>query len=136
MEFLRRLLDIILEGERLKYFATWIRNKNRRQRVYKSVDGKVIKKVPEFFRERLRMKKKMESKEGKIIYGLRKTVIEPVIGNIKYNMGFSEFLIRGLDGAKLELNIASIAHNLRKIWIMKGKILDINKKIVFNQLYV
>lgn len=126
--------EIILKGERLKYFATWKQDKNRRQRIYKSVDGKVIKKVPEFFRERLRMKKKMETKEGKRIYGLRKTVIEPVIGNIKYNMGFNEFLIRGLDGARLELNIASIAHNLKKIWILSGKISKNNNIFYFESI--
>ena len=90
-----------------------------------------MKRVPEFFRERLRMKKKMETEEGKRIYGLRKIVVEPVIGNIKYNMGFTEFLIRGLDGAKSELNIASIAHNLKKVWIVKGKICKNNENLFF-----
>ena len=90
-----------------------------------------MKRVPEFFRERLRMKAKMETEESKKVYSLRKTVVEPVIGNIKYNLGFNEFLIRGLDGAKLELNIASIAHNLRKIWIVNGKISKNNKNLFF-----
>jgi len=104
---------------------------NKRQRGYKSEDGKIVKRVPEFFRERLRMKKKLETQEGKQTYSLRKTIVEPVIGNIKYNMGFTEFLIRGLDGAKLELNIASISHNLKKIWALNGKINLGNKNIVF-----
>ena len=91
----------------------------------------MIKKVPEFFRERLRMKKKMETEKGKLTYGLRKTIVEPVIGNIKYNLGFDEFRIRGLDGAKLELNLASIAHNLKKIWVARGKIAHKNKILFF-----
>jgi len=123
--------EIIANGARLKYFATWTQDKKRKQRIYKSEDGKVIKRVPEFFRERLRMKKKMETEDGKRIYNLRKTVVEPVIGNIKYNLGFNEFLIRGLDGAKLELNIASIAHNLKKIWVMRGKICKNNEGLFF-----
>ncbi len=123
--------EIIVNGARLKYFATWTHRGKKRQRAYKSEDEKVIKKVPEFFRERLRMKKKMETEEGKRIYGLRKTVVEPVIGNIKYNLRFDEFLVRGLDGAKLEMNIASIAHNLKKIWIMGGKISKNNKTLFF-----
>ena len=109
----------------------WADNNKKRRRVYKSEDGKLIKRVPEFFRERLRMKKKMETEEGKRIYNLRKTIVEPVIGNIKYNLGFDEFLVRGLDGAKLELNIVSIAHNLKKIWIMRGKICKNNKSLFF-----
>ena len=118
-------------GVKLKYFATWTNKKNRKQKVYKSEDGKVMKRVPEFFRERLRMKSKMETEESKKVYGLRKIVVEPVIGNIKYNLGFNEFLIRGLDGAKLELNIASIAHNLRKIWTVCGKICKNNETLFF-----
>ncbi len=97
--------EIIIDGKRLKYYKDWVWRKGKKQRVYKSEDGKLLKKVPEFFRERLRMKKKMETEKGKQIYSLRKTIVEPVIGNIKYNLGFTEFLIRGLDGAKLELNL-------------------------------
>ena len=124
--------EIIIEGKRLRYYKDWMERKGRKQRVYKSEDGKIIKKVIEFFRERLRMKKKMETKEGKNIYGLRKTIVEPVIGNIKYNLGFNEFLIKGLDGAKLELNLASITHNLKKIWIARGKLSINNKNIIFD----
>src|SRR3989338_2018057 len=121
--------EIISEGVKLEYAGTWSQGKDKcLRRIYRSDDGKMIKRVIEFFRERLRMKKKMETKEAKQTYGLRKTVVEPVIGNIKYNLGFDEFLIKGLDGAKLELNLASIAHNLKKIWIARGK-LSINNKI-------
>ena len=123
--------EIIIDGERLKYHKDWALRKGKKQRVYKFEDGKMIKKVPEFFRERLRMKKKMETEKGKLTYGLRKTIVEPVIGNIKYNLGFDEFRIRGLDGAKLELNLASIAHNLKKIWVARGKIAHKNKILFF-----
>jgi hypothetical protein len=122
--------EIIVNGIRLKFHALWKHRDDKKQRVYKSEDEKVIKRVPEFFKERLRMKKKMETEEGRNIYNLRKIVVEPVIGNIKYNLGFSEFSVRGLNGARLELNIASIAHNLKKIWIMRGKIC-VNNKILF-----
>ncbi len=123
--------EIILRGVRLKYIGTWSQGKKSRQRIYRSEDRKIVKKVTEFFRERLRMKKKIETGEGKRIYGLRKIVVEPVIGNIKYNLGFGEFLVRGLSGAKIELNIASIAHNLKKIWIMRGKICKNNEALFF-----
>ncbi|MCR4313392.1 MAG: IS1182 family transposase, partial [Candidatus Roizmanbacteria bacterium] len=124
--------EIILNGTRLKFHAMWKHKGNNHQRYYKSEDGKITKRVPEFFRERLRMKKKLETQEGKQTYSLRKTIVEPVIGNIKYNLGFTEFLVRGLDGAKLELNIASIAHNLKKIWVARGKICKNNEIIIFH----
>jgi hypothetical protein len=123
--------EIILNGVRLKFHAMWKNEGEKKQRWYKSKDGKVVKRVPEFFRERLRMKTKIETNEGKHIYSLRKTIVEPVIGNVKYNLGFAEFLIRGLDGAKLELNLVSIAHNLKKIWIARGKLTMNNKNIDF-----
>ncbi len=123
--------EIILKGVKLKYIGTWSQGKKSRRRIYRSEDGKSVKKVIEFFRERLRMKEKMETEEGRRIYNLRKSVVEPVIGNIKYNFGFNEFLVRGLSGAKLELNIASIAHNLKKIWIMRGKISKNNENLFF-----
>ena len=81
------------------------------------------------------MKNKLKTKEGKKTYGLRKTIVEPVIGNIKYNLGFTEFLIRGLDGAKLELNLVSLTHNLKKIWIARVKMIH-NNKILFFELKI
>jgi len=126
--------EIILNGIRLKFHAIWKNKGEKRQRHYKSEDGKVVKRVPEFFRERLRMKKKLETEDGKYIYSLRKTIVEPVIGNVKYNLGFTEFLIRGLDGAKLELNLVSLTHNLKKIWIARLKLIETinNKSIIFD----
>ncbi len=51
------------------------------------------------------MNKKMNTDEGKQIYSLRKTTVEPVYGNIKQNLGFREFLLRGLVGVKIEMNL-------------------------------
>jgi len=65
------------------------------------------------------MKKKLDTQEGRKIYDMRKHVVEPVIGDIKYNLGLDEFALRGLDLVRLELNLASIAHNLKKIWRAK-----------------
>lgn len=123
--------EIIINDIRLKYHSTWIHRGENKQRAYKSEDGKIVKKVPEFFRERLGMKTKIETNEGKHSYSLRKTIVEPVIGNVKYNLGFTEFLIGGLDGAKLELNLVSLAHNLKKIWAARGKLIINNKNIDF-----
>ena len=72
-----------------------------------------------YFQERLRMRDKMQKPESKDVYRLRKCTVEPVIGNIKQNLGFREFLLKGLDNAKIEINLVSIAHYLGKIWRMK-----------------
>ena len=99
------------------------------------------KEVPFFFEERLRMRKKMETGNAKEIYDMRKYVIEPVIGNIKENFGFTKFYLKGLEKVKIEVNLISISHNLKKIWMLRGKINLDNKNIIFdliiesNQIY-
>ncbi len=57
----------------------------------------------------------MQTDEGREIYSLRKITVEPVYGHIKQNLGFREFLLRGLEKVKIEINLVSIAHNLAKI---------------------
>ena len=61
------------------------------------------------------MKAKMEIEEAKRVYSLRKITVEPVYGNLKENLGFRGFLLRGLEKVKIEFNLACIAHNLHKI---------------------
>lgn len=102
-------------------------NRYRRRGSYKRKDGRKIvsfycenlrkkKDVPEFFRERLRMRDKMETAEARRTYGFRKITVEPVIGQIKENFGFRQFCLQGLEGVQVEINIVAIAHNLKKIW--------------------
>ena len=126
--------EIIIEGVRLKFHAIWKHRGENKQRVYKSKDGKVMKKVPEFFRSRLRMKEKLDTEKGKKIYNMRKFVVEPVIGNIKYNLRLDEFSLRGLNSVRLELNLACIVHNLKKIWKARVRISEEmnNKLIIFD----
>ena len=124
---------IIFGGVRLPYYKTFdYKNKGYKMHEYRSSGGKIIKRVPEFFRERLRMKKKMETEKAEEIYALRKNVVEPVIGDIKENFGFRGLRLKGLDGAKLELNLVSIAHNLKKIWAARGRLIPKDKNIIFN----
>ena len=61
------------------------------------------------------MREKLRTEEGQAIYKKRKMIVEPVIGQIKVVGGFVQFLLRGLTGAKIEWQWATIAHNLLKI---------------------
>lgn len=67
----------------------------------------------EAYRERMRAK--IASEEGKAIYGKRKCMVEPVIGQIKTRSGFWQFLLRGIQKVRIEWKIAATAHNLLKI---------------------
>jgi transposase len=47
----------------------------------------------------------MRTEEAKEIYGQRKQVVEPAIGNYKENLGFRGFLTRGLESVRNEFNL-------------------------------
>lgn len=69
------------------------------------------------FTQRLRL----GSEEGKEMMQRRRQDVEPVIGNIKRNMGFRRFNLRGKSKCEVELGLVSFAHNLKKIknWVKK-----------------
>lgn len=69
------------------------------------------------FLQRLRL----GSKEGKEMMTRRREDVEPVFGDIKRNMGFRRFNLRGKHKCKVELGLVSLAHNLKKIksWVRK-----------------
>jgi transposase len=108
--------EIIADGHRYKYSGFYVRKTGVKICTFWSKELKKKKDVPFYFRERLRMKKKMETNEAKRVYAMRKITVEPVYGNIKENLGFRGFLLRGLEKVRTEFNLVCIAHNLQKIW--------------------
>jgi len=114
--------EIIVDGIRYRYRGPYTRNKSGRTLVtFYNPQIKKKKDLPFYFKERLRMRDKMSTSEGRKIYNQRKTSVEPVYGNLKANLGFREFLLRGMEKVKIELNLACIAHNLYKIHRMMGE---------------
>ena len=91
-----------------------------------ALDNEINLYVPFYFRERLWMKEKKNTNESRKIYSLRKITVEPVYGHMKQNLGFREFLLRGLEKVKIEMNLISITHNLGKIHRMMRE----NKEIM------
>lgn len=69
-----------------------------------------------FEKERGDMAKKFETDDGKEKYKTRAMIAEHPFGDIKQNMGFREFLTRGVNNVKTEFNLACIAYNLKRIW--------------------
>lgn len=65
---------------------------------------------------RARMKLKMQSEEGKNTYLKRNYTAEPPFGHLKHNLGYRQFLLRGLKGVKVEFAFMCIAYNITKIW--------------------
>lgn len=64
-----------------------------------------------------KMRRKLQTKEGKEIYALRKSIVEPVFGQIKEaNLHFRQFSFRGLKNVQHEWALVCLAHNLLKIF--------------------
>ena len=56
----------------------------------------------------------MKLEQSKEIYGLRKTIVEPVFGQIK-NSGFRKFSLRGVEKVTGEFSLVCAVHNIKKI---------------------
>jgi len=63
-----------------------------------------------------RMRRKLKTKKGRQIYGLRKELPEPVFGQIKQVRGFRQFLLRGLEKVSGEWKVICTGHNLLKLF--------------------
>lgn len=62
------------------------------------------------------MRKKLAEADGKVAYALRKSIVEPVFGQIKQGRGFRRFSFRGLANVTAEWLLVCATHNLLKIF--------------------
>jgi transposase len=63
-----------------------------------------------------RMKRKLKTKAGKTVYAARKTIVEPVFGQIKQARGFRQFLLRGIGKVRAEWSLVCLTHNILKLY--------------------
>ena len=71
--------------------------------------------LPEDVTDIEKMKYRLQTKEGKAIYALRKSMVEPVFGVIKHVMGFRQFMLRGFEKSQGEWSLMCIAYNLKRL---------------------
>ena len=62
-----------------------------------------------------RMRRKLQTKTGRAIYSRRKTIVEPVFGQIKQARAFRQFLLRGIDKVRGEWAMVCLGHNVLKL---------------------
>lgn len=62
-----------------------------------------------------KQEEKLATPEGKQIYSQRAYDVEGTFGNIKHNLGFRSFNLRGFKGVNAEWLLISLAHNFKKI---------------------
>ena len=63
-----------------------------------------------------KMRQKLRTVVGKLLYAARKHIVEPVFGQIKSVRGIREFMRRGLEKVAAEWQLICLTHNLLKIW--------------------
>ena len=67
---------------------------------------------------KVKMAYKLQTDIGQVIYRLRKSTVEPVIGIIKEILGFRQFSLRGLMAAAGEWCLVCLAFNLKRMHIL------------------
>ena len=63
----------------------------------------------------------LHSEKGFELRRRRGHEIESCFGDFKHNMGFRRFHLRGIKKIKTEATVIAMAHNLRKIHLIKAK---------------
>ena len=123
-------------SERLSFFGTEIK-RGRPIRIYRthacvschlrtrcinSKDPTTLRRIARDEEEALAeaMLQRVRSPEGVQRLRLRATSVEPVFGNLKANLGFRRFQLRGLRNARGEFALMCIAHNLNKLYRLMG----------------
>jgi len=61
------------------------------------------------------MRHRLKTRQGRRLYALRKSTVEPVFGLIKRVMKFRQFSLRGMTGAHGEWNLVCLAWNLKRM---------------------
>jgi transposase len=64
------------------------------------------------------MAHRLKTPEGRTLYALRKQTPEPVFGIIKSVLGFRQFSMRGLDNARGEWSLVTMAWNLKRMFAL------------------
>jgi len=62
------------------------------------------------------MNSRVRSPSGRELYRKRKTMVEPIFGNMKHNMRFRRFSLKGMDKCEGEFALAALCHNIVKIF--------------------
>jgi transposase len=67
-------------------------------------------------RQKVRMRRKLSEGVGKAVYARRKTIVEPVFGQIEEARGFRRFSQRGQAKVRREWALVCLTHNLLKLF--------------------
>ncbi len=78
-------------------------------------------RIPKYLTVKERMKRKLLTMKGRRLYGRRKCIAEPPIGQIKHVQGFRQFSLRGHVKVRGEWFLVTATHNIRKLFRACGE---------------
>lgn len=61
------------------------------------------------------MRERLSTEEGQKMYKKRLHPVEAIFGHLKFNLGYTYFLLRGLQKVEAEFKLMCLAYNLRKL---------------------
>lgn len=76
-----------------------------------------------------KMRNKLKTLDGRKVYALRKSTVEPVFGIVKHILGFRQFSLRGLEAVSGEWTLVSIAWNIKQMFALNGYSMSKSKEI-------
>jgi hypothetical protein len=86
-----------------------------RSRCARGKGNRQVSFSPRLQEYRRQARENLTSEKGRKLRIMRSTEVEAVFGQIKQNMGFRRFHLRGLEKVKTEWGLVSIAHNMIKL---------------------
>ena len=98
-----------------RYQATNCNGCPLRSLCHKSKQNRIIERNYNLIRLKAKAKQKLLSTEGVAHRKQRCWDIEAIFGNIKHNMNFKRFMLRGIDKVNTEIGLIAMAHNLNKL---------------------
>ena len=87
-----------------------------RQKHHEAADPVVAGELASAATAKEKMRHKLRTATGKLLYAARKHIVEPVFGQIKSVRGIRRFLMRGLEKVSAEWQLICLTHNILKIW--------------------
>ena len=123
----RRVSDLGYESAVRTYEREDCSGRSRRARCSKSADPDSPKRIqvnPTLNAFKSRASKMLRTDIGSALQKRRSVDVEAVFGDIKRNLGFTRFTLRGLEKVTLEWRLVATGHNIRKFFLAeceKGK---------------
>lgn len=82
---------------------------------YKAKGNRIVERNHNLVRLKAKAKEKLTSNQGIAHRKQRCWDVEAVFGNIKQNMNFKRFMLRGIQKVETEIGLIAMAHNLKKV---------------------